>query len=141
MRPLAHDAVDRGVGPQREIRARGGAGEIRGEGPAALSAAEHELAVAEGAVLAIGHVVADHVLPPAGTEPLGEDVVALVHVELAVRRRLPCARDTLEGALRCCRDVGGLPACWEVHVPIGWVWLSVCVSRARLQKRSYAESL
>lgn len=136
-RALAHDAVGGGVGPQREhILTRRGTGEVRRQGPAALAAAEHELPVAKGAVLLLGRVVADHVLPPARAEALGEDVVALVQVELAVRRGLPRPRDALEGALRCRCDVRGLPACWEVLVPVGRVGLFVRVSQEDLSKEA-----
>lgn len=119
------NAVDGRVGPQREnIRPRCRGRQVRRQGPAALAVAKHVGSVTKSAVLLVGALVGNHVLPARGVEAGREGLVPLVVVQLAVLGGVPRAGDARKDAFGGGLDVAVLPARRKVVVEILGVGLS-----------------
>lgn len=96
---------------------------------AAVAVAKHVGGVTKSAVLLVGALVGDHILPARGVEAAREGVVPLVVVQLAVLGGVPRAGDARKDALGGGLDVAVLPARGEVVIEILGIGLFMSLVR------------
>lgn len=131
---VADETPGRRVGPEGEVGVAASSDEVGGEGTATLTIREHESGVTEGVVLLVRVGVGGVETLPAGVgKTVGENIEALILVEVAIHRRVGGTRDAGEDAVGSGLHIRRLPALWEVVIPIEGMRLLMGVSLAFTQ--------